>query len=397
MKKEECIKNHIRFAELLAKKNIGELSRDDQYQYDQLLKNNELKASIEGIKQPENSDEYFKETEQFDVVSARQRVEWKIKFQRQKRKNIIFDTIRHAAAIVPPILLALWFVYGANTMVESDLDMHTDIMPGETKAQLFLSDGRTIALDLNQERELKESGDLLIVNDNSGLKYISDKGVDSKTLVYNELKTPVGGEYSITLSDGTKVWLNAMSEIKYPVAFADNERRVAIKGEVYFDVARDENKPFIVDVDQVEVNVLGTHFNIMSYSNEKAIETTLVEGSVKIRSKESDEYVVLSPGNQARYTSSTRQLDVREVDVEQYTAWLNGKFVFEGNTLESIMKQLERWYGIEVFFVNQDLKNYRFTARLQRYDEFSEILSKLELTTNVSFEVNEKTVIIKRN
>lgn len=402
MKRTSYTKEYIQLAELLAKKTLKQLSDTERSKLSDLLKIDQLNAQYKEFTQEEilsiDSEKYRK----IDTQEARAKIEWQLNFNRIRRRNKRLDFFRYAAAILSPIIIALWLVYGVNTVNTRIQANANTIKPGETKAQLFLSDGRIIDLEKEGLTELKEANGKLLLNDSTGLNYYhttTDYAEEQKSdLIINKVRTPVGGEYHLVLSDGTKIWLNAMSEIQYPVKFGNKNRKVVIKGEAYFEVAKDNNRPFIVEADEVEIKVLGTQFNLMSYANEQDIETTLVEGSVELNSFDnSNDKKILTPGHQASFARNNKQISVRKVETEQYTAWHLGKFVFEEQSLETIMRQMERWYGIDVFYENQDLKKYRFSARLQRYDNVSEIFKKMELTTNISFNINNKTVVISKN
>ena len=209
--------------------------------------------------------------------------------------------------------------------------------------------------------------------------------------------TPTGGEYFLTLSDGTRVFLNAASELKYPVEFVGGKRVVDLDGEAYFEVRKDSLRPFIVRVNGAEVTVLGTSFNVNTYGDDGQIYTTLVNGSVRILSEKNGQEEVLTPGMQGVMNIQTGQLTVREVDVESYVAWREGRFVFRTMTLDLIMHQLQRWYDFEVFYQNPELKEYEFRGVIKRDMDLDKVLSVIKATTNVDFDVKGKVItIIKR-
>jgi ferric-dicitrate binding protein FerR (iron transport regulator) len=207
--------------------------------------------------------------------------------------------------------------------------------------------------------------------------------------VYNSLSTPKGRQFQLILPDGSKVWLNAASSLKYPTVFAGNERRVAVTGEVYFEVAKNPHQPFIVDInDQSQIHVLGTQFNINAYENENAIKTTLVEGSLKFKSKDS---VILKPGQQAILTNAKLTTD-KNADIDKATAWKRGIFNFEDATLEEVMRQIERWYDIEVIY-EKGIPNIRFGGKLRSDLSLSGLLRSLQ-ESEVHFRVEGRKVIV---
>lgn len=245
-----------------------------------------------------------------------------------------------------------------------------DVPPGGNRAVLTLSDGSTLLLDEGNNGELAVQGNSRVVRLDSGkIVYQSAKGKDAATITYNTLTTPRGGQFQLSLPDGTQVWLNAASSIRYPTAFIGNGRRVAITGEVYFEVQR-AAQPFKVSTPNgAEVEVLGTHFNINAYADEKAINTTLLEGSVRVRSN--DATLQLAPGQQARITN---QLElVSDANLDQVMAWKNGAFYFDQVSLRDIMRQLSRWYDIEVQYEG-NVPDISFGGKMGRDVSLSKLL-----------------------
>ncbi|HJU45510.1 MAG TPA: FecR domain-containing protein [Chitinophagaceae bacterium] len=227
-----------------------------------------------------------------------------------------------------------------------------DVAPGGNKATLTLADGRTIVLDSTQNGTIATQGGSSIIKLSNGQIRYDLKGLSQGSVSWNTLSTPRGGTYQITLPDGSKVWLNAESSITYPVAFTGNERRVElVDGEAYFEVAKDSKRPFIVSVDDnMEVEVLGTHFNVNAYEDEEVIKTTLVEGKVKVnKSNKSNESLLLIPGQQAKVNIENETITViNDVDTEEAIAWKEGLFYFEDDDIKTVMRQLARWYDVEV-------------------------------------------------
>lgn len=235
-----------------------------------------------------------------------------------------------------------------------------------------------------------------VATSSQGIVY-EERGKGMVTEEYNKLTTPIGGEYSLVLSDGTKVFLNADSELKYPVEFSDGKRIVDLKGEAYFEVHKDSLRPFIVRMNGAEVTVLGTSFNVNTYGDDGQIYTTLVNGSVRVSSMKNKQEEILKPGMQSVMNVQSGLLTVRKVDVEPYVAWREGRFVFRAMTLDLIMRQLQRWYDFEVFYQNSELKDYEFRGVIKRDMDLDKVLSVIKATTNVDFEVKGKVItIIKR-
>lgn len=264
-----------------------------------------------------------------------------------------------------------------------------DILPGSNRALLTLSDGRSIALDSATNGQLAmQSGSRVVKKD--GQIIYNAENISAKNVVYNSMSTPRGGQYKLTLPDGTKVWLNAATSITFPIAFVGKERRVKITGEVYFEVAKNAQHPFVVDVDGKSlVEVLGTSFNINSYQDEKEIKTTLIEGSVKVTNQ--NKHTVIVPGQQA-IIPSDQQLRIVNADVDQVIAWKNGKFNFNNADLYTVMRQLGRWYDIQINYEG-NISNEIFQGELTRdltLSQVLKILSKME----IKFRLEGKTLIV---
>ena len=213
-------------------------------------------------------------------------------------------------------------------------------------------------------------------------------------IALNTIKVPAGQRVEVTLSDGTHIWLNARSEFSYPASFNENTREVRLKGEAFFDVAKDRNKKFIVNTGRCEVEVLGTQFNVEAYDDRESVKTTLVEGSVDVQA--GGEKVRLIPHEQLQYHKNTAEMEVREVNVREIIAWKNGWFVFDNTTLGEIVKTLQRWYNIEVEFIRPELEHLRFTGDLSRYDSFDAVIRMFEDTKKLNMSVISNRLIVDR-
>jgi transmembrane sensor len=268
----------------------------------------------------------------------------------------------------------------------------TDILPGGNKAVLTLGNGSTIILDSTSGGSLGSDGGINIVKVGDGqVEYREANSTQTNQLtVYNTISTPRGGQYQIALADGTKVWLNASSSVRFPVEFNDAAREVEMTGEVYFEVAHDPSKPFRVKVQDNYISVLGTHFNVMAYDNEPSINTTLLEGAVRVENKKSSSRI--SPGQQARADASGSIKIIKDADVEEAIAWKSGFFQFKSADIKSIMHQVERWYDADINYEG-DVKLH-FTGQVSRSVKVSELLRKLELTNEVHFRIEGKKITV---
>ena len=299
-----------------------------------------------------------------------------------------------AAAVIALFVLNL-YDFGFNSDESSVVESFQAIESGKSKAILTLDNGKKIDLVEKQNLNLESDGTTITGGGNS-ITYFN-KTSDSKKQKYNSLKTPRGGEFFITLSDSTKVWLNAESELKYPLVFLGDKRTVELKGEAFFEVAPNQNIPFqVVSGDQI-IEVLGTSFNVSSYQDDTKVVTTLIEGKVKVNQKFGDKKsIILSPNEQSILNKETLKIESFKIDPAHFTSWKSGKFYFRQQKLKDITKVLSRWYDVEIFFIDSASENKRFTGRFKRYENFDHIRSIIELTEEVTFVKKGRTVLIKQ-
>lgn len=273
--------------------------------------------------------------------------------------------------------------------------LNNDALPGGDKAVLTLANGAQIVLDSAHNGQLARQGGTIIGKTANGqLVYDATKSVGdnhSSTLALNTITTPRGGQYTVVLPDGTKVWLNAASSLRFPASFTGKERNVELNGEGYFEVAKNAAKPFKVKVNKLEVEVLGTHFNIMAYKDEPKIETILIEGSVKIKNGTAE--ALLKPGQEALAGQKDTYLKVQQANIEEAMAWKNGYFLFNAENIQSIMRKISRWYDMDVVYVG-NVENKDFDGTVSRFKNVSEVLKMLELTDAIHFKVEEGRIIV---
>ncbi|MGN6416539.1 MAG: FecR family protein [Pseudobacter sp.] len=303
---------------------------------------------------------------------------------------------RYAAAAVL-ITGAVATVYLLNRPEEKVVatvakNIQTDIPAGTDKATLTLGDGSRIVLDDVQNGELAQQGDARIKKLRDG-QLIYDAAENSKAKVAsNTLSVPRGGQYALTLSDGTKVWLNASSSIKYPSVFAGAQRLVEISGEAYLEIAKNTRQPFVVKTDETEIQVLGTSFNVNAYEDEHAEKTTLIEGSARVIKSSSAQAKLLIPGQQAEVAENVDDVKVQAVDTEQTIAWKNGFFSFNNADIKTVMRQLSRWYDINIVYEN-GVPQQRFVGEMNRSLTLSQVLKGLEVT-KVNFRLEGRNLIV---
>jgi transmembrane sensor len=318
-----------------------------------------------------------------------------------------------AAAMLVLLTGAAYYLHTKQQKVlvaKKEDTLKNDVAPGSNKAVLTLSNGTTIVLDDASNGVVAEQGNAKVLKPADGQLLYSQEGEsENETVAYNTLATPRSGQYQLVLPDGTKVWLNAASSIHYPIAFAGNERRVQITGEAYFEVAKlqlssGKRVPFIVDlpsrggVKGGQIEVLGTHFNVNAYNDEKAIKTTLLEGKVRVSHSviDAERSVVLKPGEQAVLAGTHSPLTIdHSPDINQVMAWRTGVFHFENADIQTVMRQLSRWYDVEVVYKRDIEKDDPLFFEVKRNTNLSDVLKVLNLAGGAKFTIEDKKIIVQ--
>lgn len=316
------------------------------------------------------------------------------KKERKLRYYQFYKALAYAAAVAIPVVVILSFwIYGNTRSV--DKEKSSIILPGWTQATLITANGKTYQLGDGRGGEgVNVALNQQAVQMNDALVYDTTR-IASSVEEFNELSIPRGGEFKIVLSDGTLVYLNSATSLKYPVAFSSKERRVFLSGEAYFKVAKDSVRPFYVVTDGLQMRVYGTEFNVNTRGG-NCIRTVLVEGHVGVRMKSAEKEVMMNPGEIADYNRELKSLIVKPVDVRPYVAWKNGYFAFENETLEQIMETLSLWYNVDVFFQSESLKDFVFTGFVRKYEQIDSILVAIRDVTGVSYSINNRTVVLSR-
>lgn len=263
------------------------------------------------------------------------------------------------------------------------------IAAGGNKAMLTLSDGSSIMLDSTHQGTLAKQGNVKIVKVNIATLAYNTGEAKTGVVVYNTLSTPIGGEYQLILPDGSKVWLNASSSIHFPTVFTGNERKVTVTGEAYFEVAKNAAMPFKINVKDMEVVVLGTHFNIMAYDDESSMNTTLLEGSVKVT--KGTIVKMLMPGQQS-IINKTGEIKITDADVEEVMAWKNGWFQFDAYDIKTIMRQISRWYNVEIVYEGKVPEGH-FSGLVSRNNDIFQVL-KIMQSAGVKFKIDGRKLIV---
>ncbi|MCL4481733.1 MAG: DUF4974 domain-containing protein [Bacteroidetes bacterium] len=317
--------------------------------------------------------------------------------QKEKKRTMFRKMLKYAAVICFPLIVAGGIYYIFNQVPEQAITSQTtEIRPGCNKAVLVLNDGESVALDSPDDLLLKEKDGTTIQKTEGLLNYTKPVQKLTKVPLFNTISIPRGGEYNLILADGTRVFLNAMSKFKYPVQFTGATREVELTGEAYFEVTH-SGTPFIVKTNGMDVEVMGTSFNVNAYENTGKVVTTLVEGKVKIESKGPVAGSrLLYPDEQAVFDLTDHRVDVNKVDVNLYTAWKEGKFIFYDTRLEDIMNTLTRWYSADVIFSDPEAKELHFSGSIDRYGDIQQILEIIQSTNKVEIEINKTTILFKR-
>ncbi|MEN8118843.1 MAG: FecR family protein [Bacteroidota bacterium] len=351
------------------------------------------KALLDKMQDPDAYKKWLKELEIINKESAWMHINKVVK--PQEKRKIYLTLLPYAATVLLALLLSslvYYTVFYKHTIEQIAVESET--IPTR-KAELKLSNGNIVLLGSDVGR-IKENDGSFINKDSLVVSYIADNNTIEKQTLINEINVLRGNEYQLQLSDGTKVWINSMSSVKFPVQFTGSTREVEINGEVYFEVKHNASKPFIVHTPEYDITVLGTAFNVSCYNDDATLHTTLLEGKVRIKhNNESKETIELVPDQQYVYDKTYHKGKLKNVYASDYVSWVNGYVQFEDETLGQIFRELERWYDIEVHFENEQLKSECYTGLLPRYEKVDIILNMMERVSNVNFEINDKKIIIK--
>ncbi|WP_282037489.1 FecR family protein [Saccharicrinis aurantiacus] len=388
------MKEQLKIADIITKCIQEKELSADEMQYignwrKQSNNNNTYKELLNG-----NGLEVFQqEIKKYDSNAALQNVLRKSSASPFNRVRLSFQKI--AAVVIPAIIilgasLLLW----DSTPKQTTIVKSEEIKPVSNKAILLLDNGQSVQLDDIEQGVISESDGTLISNDKGLIKYDQSNKIAQKT-IYNTIKVPRGGEYQLVLADGTKVWLNSDSEIKYPVQFAGNTREVWISGELYFDVHPDKNKPFKISANGVGIEVLGTEFNVEAYKEDQDIITTLIEGSVKVTT-ESNNGLIMKPNDQVVFNRTDQSIEINQVNARNMSLWKDGVFYADAEPLSEIMERLARWYNVDVSYDSPMLKTKRFSIEVKRYEDISKVLHILAATQKVDFDVEGNKVIVMK-
>ena len=380
--------------ELIAEYSAGTISpADAELLRERLESDAEAMRLFREIRETEKILKSVQVQEKIDLQKSWQRLDSSLVGRPRKGRWLFW---RGGPVVAASVALLLMFVFPFTRQVEQPgtLVSQVGITPGGVKAILQSEDGKMIDLTSSTSSRIVTSDGLVLVNDSlKGLRFEQSKS-ENQPMKCHRLAVPVGGEYHFTLADGTRVWVNSASEVRFPNCFSGGKREIYVKGEVYLEVARDEKHPFVVHAGENEVRVLGTRFNLTAYPDEQKVITTLVEGSVEFRNNQSS--IRLKPGEQSVLDRETNNLEKQKVDVSIYTSWISGTYEYELMPLSDITRQLSRWYDVQFVYESTEFSNHPFTGVVKRDQSLEEVLSIIEKTTNIKFKISGRTIIIKR-
>lgn len=365
-------------SDLISKELLGLLDCEQQKELERLcsqygIRVEERETILTGLEEPVR----------FDAGGAYRQ------FAARTRRRHISRRLQIAAAVLLLLGLGNLVYYYSQLAGPELLAVSPEIVPGESKATITLANGEKVELE-NLARELQETDGTLLSSGAGELVY-KESGADGE-LIYNTIDIPRGGEFRLVLSDGTKVWLNSDSQLKYPVQFNGDMREVYLKGEAYFEVAHNARKTFIVSTSKGDIRVLGTSFNVRDYRDENKVVTTLEAGQVRYISPGRGE-IDLIPGYMLEDGAGS-PLIPRKVNTEEYTGWKDGKYIFDDVSVEEIMTTLARWYDVTVVYENNQVRKLHFTGDLERYATINTILNFMETGGDVRFRIDGKTIIV---
>ena len=383
-------KSNIDFS-LLWKKLFGKLDNSEQKRLDQWIKadqkNQKLLDKLEAFQQSPDKISHERHEQAWQEVKAAIQASSSKTAAREKPNSFRFFYRAAAVFVLAAATILLWEY--ADT--SNGLSSAETVGPGSAKATLITSSGQSILLG-DTVVALSSRG-IQAEASGTGLTYFSNVDSASITEEINMLVVPRGGEFQLTLTDGTRIWLNSETTIRYPVRFVGPIRKVELTGEAYFDVAKNAAQPFEVITEGQTITVLGTSFDVAAYPDESQTLTTLVEGKIAVNLL-TGASIQVTPGYQSLFEKESGALSSRMVDTALYTSWKDGLFIFEDQRLDAILSKLARWYDVSVVFDNKDQKEVRFTAHIDKYQSLAEVLKLIEITDAVDFEVENKILIV---
>ncbi|TRZ43505.1 FecR family protein [Robertkochia solimangrovi] len=386
-------------ADLIYRSVTDSLSASEEAALNTWLKNDENRQLYDRILSEKIFAEKRRIYAELNVDDAYERFLKKLNHQEDlvevKNHRSITSLLKYAAILIAVLATAYltFFNEGNNhAIIDRDVEVVNTLQPGFEKATLVLSDGTEVNLEKNRDQFILNNKVVQVQNTDNMLVYKNNEEPDESPLVplYHTLYVPKGGIYKLELPDGSLVWLNSSSSLKFPETFSGSRRIVELKGEAYFDIKKDAAKPFVVKTSVKDITVLGTEFNVSNYSDDNFFATTLVEGKVKLNSEGQPESqtVYMNPGERAVQMRNGRTMQVSDVDTERYTAWKDGKFYFEKENLENILTKAGRWYDFKFSFTDPELKERLFTGVVRKDYPLERLLGMIAKASKINYQIN---------
>lgn len=343
-------------------------------------------------------ERFFRETERLEQTLCRRQAEpsfdaakgWTALMSRMPRKRELPRSVRYALSIAAVLVLLIGFF----NLFTPERPENT-IRPGSTKAILVLDDGAKLTIG-NDPMHIKRTNAEIRNDSATGLSFHIPEGKKEEVVTYSRLIIPQGGEYKLTLPDGTQVWLNSESELRFPSRFSPDKRVVEFSGEAYFEVSHDPHRPFYVKTSGMEVKVYGTEFNLNAYPDQPSVATTLVKGHVAVIPAGENQEIDVLPSQQLTFSKTDGTIEIKEVDVQLYTSWRIGVYTFENASLQEIFSNIRRWYIFEVDYQEEELRDFRFTCDFQKDRPIIYGLDLIRKTCEVNFKIQGNHILVTR-
>ncbi len=379
----------LRIPRLIAKKVLGtSLSAEEEEELNAWMQKEENRKTFEEIGTLKWTKRLLElEREQYGEKMAEHFFQQQRRVRRQRMYRL--GSLWFGIAAMVLLVLSVFPFHILKQQEERSLTLAEttiSIKPGEVKATLTLADGREFSIDESNGRQVEQ------LIDSARMEAI--EGSTTNRSAYHKLTVPRGGEFSYQLADGSKVWINSESELRFPESFGEGDRHVYLKGEAYFDVVKDTSHPFIVSTSKGDIRVYGTSFNATDYAN-RALSVVLVQGRISFLPQKGEE-VQLLPSQRMEYNEKTGGVKVETVDVSTYTAWVEHYFIFQAQSLEEIMNTLSRWYDFNAVFEHDNLRNIRLSGRLYRHEDIRTLLDSYEQIADVKFQIKGNNIIITK-